>query len=117
MRISRRSLFGAMAAVCAALPACSNPTDPGLPGSAHNLAEFEQRLETLRGRLGIPGLAIGIAQGNEIVWAKGLGFADIEQHKAPTSTTNFHLASLTKGFAGVVLVVLGVWLLVETLVG
>jgi len=104
MRISRRSLFGAMAAVCAALPACSNPTDPGLPGSAHNLGEFEQRLETLRGRLGIPGLAIGIAQGNEIVWAKGLGFADIEQHKAPTSTTNFHLASLTKGFAGVVLV-------------
>jgi len=104
MGISHRCLSGAIVAVCAALSACSDTTDPGLPGTAHNLPEFEQRLEILRGQLGIPGLGIGIAEGNRIVWAKGLGFADIEQQKAATSTTDFHLASLTKGFAGAILV-------------
>src|SRR6185503_19597299 len=39
-----------------------------------------------------------------IVWTAGLGYANLEERKITTSTTDFHLASLTKGFAGVVLV-------------
>src|SRR5215212_1069274 len=88
-----------------ALGACSNTSDPvSLGGSARNLTELEQRLDTLRGKLGIPGLGVGISEGDRIVWAKGLGFADLEQHKTATPTTDFHLASLTKGYAGVILV-------------
>ena len=104
MAISIRNVFGVVAIACASLPACSDSPGPGLSGSAQNLAELEQRLGTLRGQLGIPGLAVGIAEGDHIVWAKGLGFADIEQQKPPASTTDFHLASLTKGFAGVIIV-------------
>jgi CubicO group peptidase (beta-lactamase class C family) len=104
MTIPYRSLLRAVALACFALPACSRTTDPGLSGTARNLTELEERLGILRGRLGIPGLAVGIAEGDHIVWAKGLGFADLEQQKPPTSTTDFHLASLTKGFAGVVVV-------------
>jgi hypothetical protein len=104
MAISIRNVFGVVAITCVSLPACSDSPGPGLSGSAQNLAELEQRLGTLRGQLGIPGLAVGIAEGDHIVWAKGLGFADIEQQKPPASTTDFHLASLTKGFAGVIIV-------------
>ena len=84
--------------------ACSDATAPGLSGHAHNLSELEQRLDTLRGDFGIPGLAVGISEGDNIVWARGLGYANIEDKKAPTPATDFHLASLTKGFAGVILV-------------
>ena len=83
---------------------CGSTTDPGLSGSARNLAELEERLNTIRGNIGVPGLAVGISEGDNIVWARGLGFANLETHAVPTLTTDFHLASLTKGFAGVILV-------------
>ena len=94
---------GVMACVVAA-GACGNPSDAGLSGSAHNLAELEERLNTIRGNIGVPGLAVGISEGDNIVWAKGLGYANLETQTPPTPTTDFHLASLTKGFAGVILV-------------
>jgi CubicO group peptidase (beta-lactamase class C family) len=87
-----------------AFAACSNPSGPELEGTAHNLAELEQRLDILRDRLHIPGLSVGIAEGDRIVWTKGLGLADVEQNKPATSTTDFHIASLTKGFAGIILI-------------
>ncbi len=96
-----------VAAVIACLivsSACSDSSAPGLTGSAKNLSELEARLDTLRGSLGIPGLAVGISEGDNIVWARGLGYANLEARTVPTPTTDFHLASLTKGFAGVILV-------------
>jgi CubicO group peptidase (beta-lactamase class C family) len=87
-----------------AMTACSDSSGPKLEGTAHNLAELEQRLETLRGLLKVPGLAVGIAEGGQIVWSRGLGSADVEQNKPATPTTDFHIASLTKGFAGIILV-------------
>jgi CubicO group peptidase (beta-lactamase class C family) len=86
------------------VPACGGSTGPSLPGTAANLAELEQRLGTLRTTLGIPGLGVGIAEGDRIVWTRGIGFADLESQKPAAAETEFHIASLTKGFAGVVLV-------------
>ena len=90
--------------IVVAMTACSDPSGPELEGTAHNLAELEQRLETLRGLLKVPGLGVGIAEGDQIVWTRGLGFADVEQNKPASPTTDFHIASLTKGFAGIILV-------------
>ena len=86
------------------LAACSSGSSPDLAGHAANLAELEKRLDTLREQIDVPGLAVGISEGDRIVWTKGLGYSNIEQRVSPTSTTDFHLASLTKGFAGVILV-------------
>ena len=105
MKISRRNSAGGVALIaCVVQLGCSDASDPGLSGAARNLSELEARLDTLRDRLGVPGLAVGIAEGDHVVWARGLGFADIEQQKPSTPTTDYHLASLTKGFAGVILV-------------
>ena len=86
------------------LAACHNPASPFLSGHAENLTDFGERLETLRGRLDIPGMSVGIAEGNRIVWTRGMGSADISRNIAATPTTGFHIASLTKGFAAILLV-------------
>jgi CubicO group peptidase (beta-lactamase class C family) len=86
------------------LSGCEGTSGPGLEGHARNLQEFEERMEILRGRLKIPGLGVAISSGNQIVWARGLGYADIEQKITAKPSTEFHIASLTKGFAGIILV-------------
>jgi CubicO group peptidase (beta-lactamase class C family) len=46
----------------------------------------------------IPGLAIGIVYDQELIWAKGYGYSDLEQKTPVTSTTVFRMASITKTF-------------------
>jgi CubicO group peptidase (beta-lactamase class C family) len=79
---------------CAAI----SPTLP--PG---DIAAFEARLEKLRRDNSIPGMAAIVARGDRVVWQKGFGFADAESQIPVTVETSFHLASLTKPFAAVVL--------------
>jgi CubicO group peptidase (beta-lactamase class C family) len=100
--VTARHLISIFAAL--ALSGCNDTSDPGLDGRARNLQEFEERVEILRGRLDIPGLGLAISSGNQIAWARGLGYADIEQNIPARPSTEFHIASLTKGFAGVILV-------------
>jgi CubicO group peptidase (beta-lactamase class C family) len=47
-------------------------------------------------------MAAAIAEDGEIVWAGGLGHANVETDVAAASTTPFHLASLTKPFAATI---------------
>lgn len=84
--------------------ACSSATGvrvPNLP-PAQNIAEFEDHLEQLRVALRIPAFSAAIANGTDIVWAKGFGEADVENHVAATPVTEYHLASLTKTFASTI---------------
>lgn len=66
-------------------------------------AELEKGLERLRLQWKVPGMAAGIAQDDRIVWQKGFGYADLEWGRPITPDTVFHVASLTKPFAAVLL--------------
>lgn len=77
---------------------CRRATEP-----VANLQEFEQRLEARQRFTGIPGMSAAIAHGQEIVWARGFGLADVGANRPSTDTTVYHLASLTKPFAAVML--------------
>lgn len=81
------------------LPAISQDGSQG----GEELRAFEARLDALRVRLQIPGLALGLVRDGELQWFRGLGFADLENEVAITADTPFHLASLTKTFASAVL--------------
>ncbi|HUR91492.1 MAG TPA: serine hydrolase domain-containing protein [Gemmatimonadaceae bacterium] len=70
---------------------------------AASLAEFETRLEQLRGDARIPGISVVIARGQQVVWARGFGLANIEFNQLALPSTSFHLASLTKPFAAAVI--------------
>ena len=68
-----------------------------------SVAEFEQRLEDMRSSSHIAAITAVISKGQNIVWAKAYGFADVAAQRSAGDTTVYHLASLTKPFAATVL--------------
>ena len=47
---------------------------------------------------GLPGVAVGVVADQELVWAKGFGFADVDSKTPVTSATKFRMASHSKLF-------------------
>jgi CubicO group peptidase (beta-lactamase class C family) len=77
---------------------------PGIPRrDGQILKEFEEDLETLRRQLRIPGMAAGVLKDQELVWAKGFGYADLENKIDASISTPWHIASVTKTFAAIIL--------------
>lgn len=70
---------------------------------AGRLAQLEARLESLRQELKIPALSAAVVKDQKVLWAKGFGYADLENKIPATEHTPYHLASLTKTFASTVL--------------
>src|SRR5262245_23429582 len=71
--------------------------------NGERLAAFEKRIDSLREELKIPALSAAIVKDQKVVWAKGFGYADLENKIPATEHTSYHLASLTKTFASTVL--------------
>ncbi|HWT00887.1 MAG TPA: serine hydrolase [Pyrinomonadaceae bacterium] len=67
------------------------------------LERFEKQVDDLRTLLKIPGMSAVIIKDQKVLWAKGFGFADLENRIAATPDTVFHLASLTKTFAAILI--------------
>jgi CubicO group peptidase (beta-lactamase class C family) len=70
---------------------------------AKSLTEFESVLERIRTDLKIPGFSAAITKNRKIVWAKGFGYSNKENGTKATPETVYHLASLTKPFAAVII--------------
>jgi len=70
---------------------------------AQVFAQFEDELESLRQQLKIPGMSAAIVKDQELVWAKGFGYADVENQILATEITPYYIASCTKPFAAAVL--------------
>ena len=67
------------------------------------LERFEKRLDSLREELKIAAMSVAIVKDQKLVWAKGLGYSDLENKVRATEHTSYHLASLTKTFASTIL--------------
>jgi CubicO group peptidase (beta-lactamase class C family) len=93
-----------LAAGCLLACSGSNPLEPTAVATTYEegLEGFPARLDTLRVRLRIPGMAAALVRDGEVVWARGFGLANVEDRVAATDSTPFHLASLTKPFASTV---------------
>jgi CubicO group peptidase (beta-lactamase class C family) len=72
------------------------------PESAR-IARLETLLESLRQELKIPAYSAAIVKNQKVIWAKGFGYADVENKIPATEHTAYHLASLTKTFASTIL--------------
>jgi CubicO group peptidase (beta-lactamase class C family) len=83
------------------MTACSSPS----PASrfTQSLAAFEGDLEAVRQELKIPGLSAAVVKDGQVVWARGLGLADVEKGIAATPETPYHLASVSKPFSALVI--------------
>jgi CubicO group peptidase (beta-lactamase class C family) len=78
---------------------------PGPPPTQDEeaLARFEPIVEHLLVDLQIPGMSVAILRDQEVLWARGFGYADLERGIEATADTPYHLASVTKSLAAVVL--------------
>ncbi len=82
-------LFAALTVSCVAARA-----ESGLSEQLRAVdALFEERNESLQ-----PGMVVGILMGDEVVYEKGFGMADIEHRIPVTRETVFHVASVSKQF-------------------
>jgi CubicO group peptidase (beta-lactamase class C family) len=68
-----------------------------------NFSDFESDLDEIRQELKIPGMSAAIVRDQELVWAAGFGYADLEHKVAATPDTPFGLASVTKPIGAVVI--------------
>src|SRR6187455_899058 len=73
------------------------------PSASARIAGFETLLESLRQELKIPAYSAAIVKNQKVIWAKGFGYADVENKIPATEHTAYHLASLTKTFASTIL--------------
>jgi CubicO group peptidase (beta-lactamase class C family) len=71
--------------------------------SQNDIQRFETRLEEWRIRLKMPSFSASVIKNKEIICAKGFGYADYEKKVPATENTIYHLASLTKPFASIIL--------------
>jgi CubicO group peptidase (beta-lactamase class C family) len=44
----------------------------------------------------VPGMSVAVAVDGKVVWARGFGFADIEQHVPATAATKYRIGSVSK---------------------
>jgi len=75
--------------------------------------DFTQRLERLAERLEaerieqhVPGMSLAVVRGDELVFARGFGFADLEKQREVTPQTIFSIGSTTKGFTATLIGIL-----------
>ena len=81
---------------------------PSSPQSTHPAVEdpfaaFEQEVTGLQKRYKIPGMSVAIVQNQQVIFAAGFGMADIENNIPASADTPYNIASLSKPFAGAVL--------------
>ncbi|MBR9916009.1 MAG: beta-lactamase family protein [Algicola sp.] len=82
----------------------ANPTDAIINGETGRhvdsiLTPYVQELRNITDNSA--GLAIGITKGEEIIYARTFGFADIDKGQNVTFNTRFHLASVSKPFSAI----------------
>ena len=59
---------------------------------------FITGLDSIRVKLKIPGMAAAVMKGDSILFEKGFGYADLQNHKKAAANTSFRIASITKTF-------------------
>lgn len=82
-------------------PSGANLATPAVTDGA--FVAFAAELEQIRQELRLPSMSAAIVQDQEIVWAQGFGYTDVEAQVPATADTPYHLASVTKPIAATLL--------------
>jgi CubicO group peptidase (beta-lactamase class C family) len=87
------------------LAACAQTSanTTGLTSDQDPVQFFYEEMERLRTDNRIPGLSVAVLQKQQVVFAEGLGYADLENRIPATADTPFNIASLSKTFAAAIL--------------
>src|ERR1051325_4177425 len=102
MNFIKAPILLALILTAALLSQTSSATVQDGSSDAARIARLETLLESLRQDLKIPAYSAAIVKDQKVIWAKGFGYADVENKIPATEHTAYHLASLTKTFASTI---------------
>ena len=87
------------------LSACAQTSanTPNLAPDQNPVQFFYEEMERLRIDNRIPGLSVAVLQNQQVVFAEGFGYADLENRIPATPDTPYNIASLSKTFAAAIL--------------
>ncbi len=68
------------------------------PEVRSSIRVFEAWTTTQMAYRGLPGLSFGVVYDQELIWSRGLGYADLERKTPATPRTIYRIASITKLF-------------------
>ncbi|PYT17106.1 MAG: serine hydrolase [Acidobacteria bacterium] len=80
------------------LPVCQHAGVADHPDVAGAQRLFESWIRGQMAYRQLPGIAVGVVYDQELVWAKGFGYADVESRTPVTPATKFRMASHSKLF-------------------
>lgn len=61
-------------------------------------ASFDAAIDSVRAAWKVPGIALAVVKGNQVIYLKGYGFKDLEQKVPVTPKTKFAIGSVSKSF-------------------
>jgi CubicO group peptidase (beta-lactamase class C family) len=73
------------------------------PALSERLDRLAAEIERNRVDLHVPGVALAIVRGDEVIYAKGFGLADVSKKTPVTPQTQFFIGSTTKAFTATVI--------------
>jgi CubicO group peptidase (beta-lactamase class C family) len=95
-RVGAAILFSTALALAPLAAQRPNPgTDPDVEGAERLFSAWMEGQIAYRG---LPGIVVGVIADQDLVWAKGFGYADVEAKRPMTPTTKFRMASHSKLF-------------------
>ena len=95
-RLATVICFAATSLAAQSPPSVTNVADDPDVQGAQRL--FSAWLEGQIAYRGLPGVVVGVVADQELVWAKGFGYADVQAKKPMTPATKFRMASHSKLF-------------------
>jgi D-alanyl-D-alanine carboxypeptidase len=73
------------------------------PAVSAALAQLDAQLSAVMKERDLPGLSAGVIYDQELIWAKGYGYADLERHIPADADSIYEIGSVTKLFNAVML--------------
>ena len=104
-----KKLISLLALICLVplfLPACAGAADSQTSRTHGGYADIDRYIGQIQEKEHIPGIAIVVVQGNEILYCNAYGIASLKNNQPLTTATLFDLASLTKSFTALAVLLL-----------
>lgn len=71
------------------------------PRVVEAIALFETWAEAMVAYQGLPGLSVGVVYDQDLIWSRGIGYADVESRKPATPSTIYSICSISKLFTSI----------------
>src|SRR5688572_31943769 len=95
-RLATVICFAATSLAAQSPPSATNAADdPDVQGAQRLFSAWMEGQIAYRG---LPGIVVGVVSDQELVWAKGFGYADVQAKRPMTPATKFRMASHSKLF-------------------